>query len=150
MPSIEIDYTFSILYFILYCIYILIFTRKFSLLNRVHLSAQQSYFALKIGQKVLRKLNEMEQRDSEARSEMEKAGDAGDAVRANFFQLCFFFGFSHNFLHNFAHFCTVLLFFCAFCTLFFWGGAIFCTFMRIFAHILCANISSLKNSTDKT
>ena len=37
-------------------------------------------------------------------SEMEKDGDAGDAVCANFFLLCKFFGFAHNFLHNFANF----------------------------------------------
>ena len=42
-------------------------------------------------------------------AEMEKAGDTGYAVRANFFQLCYFFGFLHNFAHNFTHFCTLLL-----------------------------------------
>ena len=47
LPSIEIDYTFSFSYLILYYICILIFTREFSPSNRVHLSAWQSYFALK-------------------------------------------------------------------------------------------------------
>ena len=42
-------------------------------------------------------------------SEMQKEGDAGDAVSANFFQLCYFLGFACNYLHNFAHFCTILI-----------------------------------------
>ena len=45
---------------------------------------------------------------------MEKAGDAGDAARANFFLLCVFFGFSCNFMHIFGQFwpfffCKILL-----------------------------------------
>ena len=48
-------------------------------------------------------------------AEMKKAGDAGDATSANFFQLCYIFlGFTKKRLHNFAYFCTILLRFCAF------------------------------------
>ena len=38
---------------------------------------------------------------------MEKAGEAADAVHANIFQLYYFFGFSHNFLHNFVVFLRI-------------------------------------------
>ena len=72
---------------------------------------------------------------------MEKAGDAGEAVCANFYN------FFCTFLRIFAQFVVFLCIFaknckkpCKFVHFF----AIFLTFMRIFAHVFCANISSSK------
>ena len=65
-------------------------------------------------------------------AEMEKTGDAGDAVSANFFQLCNFFGFSTKknaklcvFLHNFVVFLPI---YCIFLLIF----ARICVFLHMF------------------
>ena len=58
---------------------------------------------------------------------MQKEGDTGDAVSANYFQLCKYFGFARNLLQNVAYFCTTLRVF-----------AFFCRFVHVFAHLLHA------------
>ena len=55
-------------------------------------------------------------------AEMQKEGDAGDAVSAHFFDLCKFVGFALNFWHNFSHFCTI--------------SSGLCKFLQIFAHFM--------------
>ena len=50
---------------------------------------------------------------------MQKEGDAGGAICANFFQLCFLGGFARNFLPIFVQFCFV-----------------FSNFLHVFAHLL--------------